>query len=79
MVEGRQKDSEGVTLDQLSQLMADLGCKVAYNLDGGKTAVITWDGELKSRLLGQGRKVSDILYIGEPLTETDAAAAEAAE
>lgn len=72
MVEGRQKDSDGVTLADLANIFEELGCKAAYNLDGGKTATIVWNGKLKSRLLGSGRTVSDILYIAEPLTATTA-------
>lgn len=73
MVEGRTKDSDGVTLPQLAQIFEDLGCKVAYNLDGGKTAVITYNGKLVSKLIGSGREVSDIVYIAEPIGKTDAA------
>ena len=76
MVEGRSEKSEGVTLASLAQIFEDLGCKAAYNLDGGKTAVMTYDGELTSRLIGSGREVSDIVYIAEPI---DAAAAAAQE
>ena len=67
MVEGRFKDSDGVTLRELALIFEELGCKVAYNLDGGGTAVMTYNGEVRSRLLSKnGREVSDILYIAEP-------------
>lgn len=66
MVEGRQKDSEGLTLAQLARFFEQLGCTSAYNLDGGKTSVITYNGKTLSRVLGGGRPVSDILYIVEP-------------
>jgi len=69
MVEGRKNNSVGVTLVQLAQIFEELGCKSAYNLDGGQTAVMTWNGELKSRLIGSGREVADILYIAEPVAE----------
>ena len=65
MVEGRSKDSEGVTLTQLSSIFEDLGCKAAYNLDGGKTASIVFNGQQWSKLLGNGRVVSDIVCIAE--------------
>ena len=76
MVEGRTKDSNGVTLPQLAQIFEDLGCKTAYNLDGGKTSVMTYNGKLVSKLIGSGREVSDIVYIAEPIGKTDAAAQE---
>lgn len=34
-VDGRQKTSAGATLEELSDLMKELGCKDAMNLDGG--------------------------------------------
>lgn len=69
MVEGRKDNSVGVTLVELAQIFEELGCKAAYNLDGGQTAVMTWNGKLQSRLIGSGREVADILYIAEPIAE----------
>ena len=46
LVDGRQAGySDGMTLAQLSALFEELGCKVAYNLDGGKTSVMTFGGK----------------------------------
>ena len=49
----------------LSKLFEDLGCTVAYNLDGGKSSVMVWD--LGSKDINTpydgGRSVSDIIYI----------------
>lgn len=66
MVEGRKADSDGLTLVELAKVFESLGCTAAYNLDGGKTAAIVYNGELLNRLIGAGRDVSDILYIVEP-------------
>ena len=39
VIDGRQPGySKGATLMQLAQLFESLGCKEAYNLDGGKSA-----------------------------------------
>lgn len=66
LVDGRQDGySSGMTLSELSQLFADLGCKVAYNLDGGQTSVMTFGDHLANQPYRGGRRVSDILYIGE--------------
>ncbi len=67
LVDGRQTEySYGMTLLQLSQLMYDLGCTDAYNLDGGMTAMMAYDGELISHPCGGGRPNCDIVYICEP-------------
>ena len=61
-VDGRGANgSRGMTLGELSQLFAELGCVSAYNLDGGQTAGIVWNGRLLSH--PYGRSVSDIIYI----------------
>lgn len=66
LVDGRQQGySKGMTLKALSQLFYDLGCVDAYNLDGGQTAVMAFDGKLASHPYEGGRKTSDILYIAE--------------
>lgn len=66
MVEGRNGNSKGMTLAQLSEFFASLGCQAAYNLDGGKTAEMAFNGQLVNPRLGDGRAVSDILYIYDP-------------
>ena len=66
LVDGRQDGySKGMTMKEMSQLFYDRGCKVAYNLDGGQTAVMAFMGEVADQPYNGGRKVSDILYIGE--------------
>lgn len=69
VVDGRQKDySYGMEMWELSQLMYDLGCSEAFNLDGGSTSVMTYHGEFYSNPpygLG-GRPNADLLYIVEP-------------
>lgn len=61
-VDGRQKGySVGMTLAELSQVFADLGCKAAFNLDGGATAEMIFDGELVNKPYKGGRQSSDII------------------
>lgn len=68
LVDGRQTGySLGLKMQDLSKLMFDLGCKEAYNLDGGMTAIMAYDGEVISKPCGGGRQSCDILYIAEPL------------
>ena len=68
IVDGRQEPdySYGMQMQDLSKLMYDLGCKEAYNLDGGMTAMMAYNGSLYSHPCGGGRSNSDILYIAEP-------------
>lgn len=66
VVDGRQNGySGGITLKDLSQLMYGMGCKAAYNLDGGRSAVMTFMGKCVNQPYKNGRDVSDIVYIGE--------------
>ena len=66
VVDGRQEGySVGMTLAELSQLFASLNCKTAYNLDGGATAQMIFEGEVINRPYNGGRDSSDILCFGE--------------
>ena len=64
IVDGRDRDwSEGMRLSALSRLMEDLGCSAAYNLDGGDSAQMYWNGEIISKSRNETRVISDIIYI----------------
>lgn len=66
IVDGRQDGhSAGMRIPQLAQVFADLGCTCAYNLDGGGTAVMLFNGEIYSRQSNGGRDLGDILLITE--------------
>lgn len=63
VVDGRSDDSQGVTLEELAQAMADLGCTQAYNLDGGNSATLVLGGAIyNDKSADNERSVSDILY-----------------
>lgn len=65
-VDGRQGDySRGMNLEELSQAMIDLGCKDAYNLDGGQSVMMIFQGEIIGKPYKGGRNISDIIYLGE--------------
>lgn len=66
VVEGRCESSKGMLLSDLSRLFYELGCKTAYNLDGGATAILAFKGEYINAPSNGGRAQYDILYIGEP-------------
>lgn len=66
--DGRTSESAGLTLLELAQTMKDLGCVTAYNLDGGGSSTMYFNGEIVNiptdgRKIGE-RSVSDIVYIG---------------
>ncbi len=64
-VDGRNSDnSAGLTLNELSQVMIDLGCKDAYNLDGGQSSMMIFQGQVVGSPYKGGRDISDIIYFG---------------
>ncbi|ROS27927.1 phosphodiester glycosidase family protein [Cellulomonas sp. PhB150] len=67
VVDGRSTGySAGVTMTGLAEIMQGLGATTAYNIDGGGSSTMVFDGELVNDPLGKGqeRGTSDILYIG---------------
>jgi hypothetical protein len=48
-VDGRQKESVGMTLSELAAFMVDLGCEEAMNLDGGGSATIWFEGSVRNK------------------------------
>ena len=50
----------------LSRLMEELGCKAAYNLDGGRTSQMYFGGKVISAPQDGGRRLGDIVLIREP-------------
>ncbi len=66
--DGRTDESEGLSLYELAQIFDEYGCSVAYNLDGGGSSTMWFNGEViniptSGRNFGE-RSVSDIVYIG---------------
>lgn len=70
--DGRTDESEGLSLKELADFMKTLGVKTAYNLDGGGSSTMVFNGSVVNTPTGGGigngsgseRKVSDIVYIG---------------
>lgn len=66
VVDGRSNGySRGMTLPEFAGLFTGLGCRVAYNLDGGGSSTMWFDGSVVNNPLGKGqeRGTSDILYL----------------
>lgn len=67
--DGRTKESAGLSLRQLAELMQSLGAQIAYNLDGGGSSTMVFQGRVVNNPTTNGRSlrersVSDIVYIG---------------
>jgi len=69
VADGRTSESAGLSLYQLAQYMQSLGVQTAYNLDGGGSSTMYFNGQVINNPTTNGstikeRKVSDIVYIG---------------
>lgn len=59
--EGRMVDEEGLNFKQLKQLVQELGCVSAYNLDGGASAQTVVNKQLITRELSKSRVVGTVI------------------
>ncbi len=69
VADGRSSESQGLSLYQLAEVMQDYGCTTAYNLDGGGSSTMYFNGQVINKPTTNGktfkeREVSDIVYIG---------------
>lgn len=67
--DGRTSESKGLSLYQMSEVMKSYGVKTAYNLDGGGSSTLYFNGQIINKPTTGGSKiseraVSDIVYIG---------------
>ena len=68
--DGRTSESTGLSLYELANFMKSLGATNVYNLDGGGSSTMVFQGEVVNNPTTNGNKiseraVSDILYIGK--------------
>ena len=67
--DGRTSESEGLSLYEMAEVMKSYGVKTAYNLDGGGSSTLYFNGQVINKPTTNGntiseRSVSDIVYIG---------------
>ena len=66
VVDGRLEGySRGMSIEELAQYLYDLGCVTAYNLDGGMTSCMYFNGSVISTPCGTANKersLSDIIF-----------------
>lgn len=68
LVDGRQKSSRGMFLDEMAKVFEDLGCKAAYNLDGGHCSFMTLKDQVANHPYKPEHKVEDGIYITKGLS-----------
>ena len=66
--DGRTSDSQGLSLYELAEFMQSLGVTTAYNLDGGGSSTLYFNGQVVNRPTTNGksireRSVSDIVCV----------------
>ena len=62
VVNGREDTTAGVTIEEFSDIMYELGCEQAYNLDGGNSATLVFNGKVFNAKDADERDVQDIVY-----------------
>lgn len=64
LAEGRSAQSKGVTHEELANFMFDQGCMQAFNLDGGNSATMVFNGGYyqSNRSVSNERSQSDYIY-----------------
>ena len=67
--DGRTSESEGLSLYELAEVMKEYGATTAYNIDGGGSSTMYFNGSIINKPTTNGhniseREVSDIVYIG---------------
>lgn len=66
VVDGRSSGySKGVTINEFADIFKELGCSVAYNMDGGGSSTMYFMGRIVNNPLGKNKErgTSDIIYI----------------
>jgi exopolysaccharide biosynthesis protein len=71
VVDGRQEGySRGITIKMLGEFMSGLGCLQAFNLDGGGSATLAFNGACYNSTSDKAeRNISDIIYFASAVPE----------
>lgn len=65
VVDGRQDSSRGMFLNEMANLFEQLGCKAAYNLDGGHCSFMTLQDQVANNPYKPEHKIEDGIFITE--------------
>ena len=72
LAEGRTKDSQGVSQQELQDFIVTLNCKQAFNFDGGNSGTMVFNGGFyQHRSASSERPQSDMLYFATLLSPED--------
>ena len=69
VVNGRTNASAGVTMAEFADIMSELGAVQAYNLDGGNSATLAFNGEVYNDKPQAERSVTDVIYFASAIGE----------
>ncbi len=70
VVDGRTKESGGLTTNDFAKLFHEAGCINAYNLDGGQSSCMAYMGNVYNTVSNAGeRLVSDIVYFASAMPD----------
>lgn len=65
VVDGRQGSTRGMFLEEMAALFEQLGCKAAYNLDGGHCSFMTKDTQIVNHPYKPEHKIQDGIFLTE--------------
>ncbi len=71
LADGRQESSRGMFLEEMAKVFEDLGCRAAYNLDGGHCSFMTFEGRVANHPYKPEHEVADGIFITEGLQWED--------
>lgn len=65
LVDGRQKSTRGMFLEEMAKIFEELGCRKAYNLDGGHCSFMTFQDKVANHPYKPEHEVADGIFIME--------------
>lgn len=67
LADGRQKSTRGMFPEEMAKVFEDLGCRAAYNLDGGHSSFMTFQGQTANHPYQSEEEVTDGIFFTEEL------------
>ena len=65
VADGRQESCRGMFLSEMAEVFENLGCKIAYNLDGGHCSFMTFQGNVANHPYKKEHEIPDGIVITE--------------
>lgn len=65
LADGRQDTSRGMFLEEMAKVFENLGCRKAYNLDGGHCSFMAFQGQIANHPYKPEHEVADGIFIME--------------